>query len=145
MIYLGADHGGFELKEKMKKWLSEWKLDSEDCGALSVDPDDDYTDYAQTVTRKVLKNPQENKGILICRSGGGMVIASNRFSGSRAVFIFNEQSAIHARKDNDANIACLAADWIDENSAKESLFVFLHTPFSNKERHARRIAKLELI
>lgn len=143
MIYLGADHGGFELKEKIKSWLSEWNFEYEDCGALTLDPGDDYTDFAHEVALKVIQAPEQNKGVLLCRSGGGMVIAANRHLQSRAVFVSDERSAIHARKDNNANIISFAADWIDESTAKQSLFVFLQTPFSAKDRHVRRIRKID--
>jgi RpiB/LacA/LacB family sugar-phosphate isomerase len=145
MIYIGADHGGFTLKEKMKSWLSEWGLQFEDCGANELNPEDDYPDFAKEVAQKVVQNPNENNGILVCRSGGGMVIAANKYKHARAVFVFNEESAIHARTDNDANIASFAGDWIDDTSAKRSLYAFLHTHFNEESRHTRRVAKLELV
>lgn len=145
MIYLGADHGGFELKEKVKQWLVEWNISFEDCGAFAKDPQDDYVDFAHEVSRKIVKNPAENKGILICRSGGGMEIAANRYVKIRAVHIFDEKSALHARRDNDANIASFAADWTSDDEVKSALKIFLETPFSNLERHVRRIAKIDAV
>lgn len=144
MIYLGSDHGGFPLKEKIKSWLSEWGLEYEDVGALTLDPTDDYPDYAHLVAQKVNDNPI-NRGIVVCRSGGGMIIAANKDRGIRAVYIFDEKSARHAREHNDANVAGLAADWISEQDAKNAVNTFLHTLFSEEPRHARRVSKLESV
>ncbi|MEP7166951.1 MAG: RpiB/LacA/LacB family sugar-phosphate isomerase [Candidatus Woesebacteria bacterium] len=144
MIFLGADHGGFALKEKMKTWLSEWGMEYEDLGAPGMDPTDDYPDYAHGVAQKVIENPI-NRGIVVCRSGGGMIIAANKHVGVRAVYIFDEKSARHAREHNDANVAGLAADWISEPEAKTAVDTFLHTLFSEEPRHSRRIEKLEIV
>ncbi len=145
MVYIGADHGGFQLKEKMKSWLKEWSVEFVDVGAFALDESDDYPDIAKSVTRHVVENPEKNFGVLLCKSGGGMVIAANRFPQARAVYIFDEVSAAHAKTDNNANIAAFAASWIDESVAKQSLFVFLQTQFSNEERHIRRIGKIEAV
>ena len=89
MIYLGADHGGFKLKEKIKQWLSEWKLPYEDLGAHKLDPEDDYPQFAFTVAEKVAQADdmtqaweKRAKGILVCRSAAGMVIAANKVKGN---------------------------------------------------------------
>src|SRR5690606_30858267 len=146
MIYLGADHGGFELKEKVKQWLSEWGYEFEDLGAHQYDKDDDYTDFAQAVAQKVHSNDdrsqdwdQRAKGILLCRSGGGMLIAANRFPKVHGVYVFDQESAIHARDNNDANVISLAGDWIDEATAQTAIKTWLETPFSHQERFERRI------
>ncbi|HSW89477.1 MAG TPA: RpiB/LacA/LacB family sugar-phosphate isomerase [Patescibacteria group bacterium] len=142
MIYLGCDHGGFQLKEKVKGWLHEWQMPFEDLGAIVLDPNDDYPDYAFAVAQKVVEDVQ-NRGILLCRSSGGMVIAANRIKGVRAVSVYDEKSAVHARHHNDANIIGISGDWTGENEAKELVHVFLSTPFSHGERHIRRIQKLD--
>ncbi len=142
MVYLGADHGGFTLKEKMKTWLTEWKIPYTDLGASTVVPDDDYPEFAKLVAREVAKNPSEDKGILVCRSGGGMTIVANRHPSIRAVYVFDEVSARHAREHNDANVATFAADWIEVNLAKQALSQFLQTSFQHESRHERRIAMM---
>ncbi len=142
MVFLGADHGGFALKENLKTWLADQGIEVEDMGAAILDPEDDYPVYAKQVAKKVLENP-EYRGLLFCRSGGGMTIAANRVKGVRAVEIFDEKSARHAREHNDANIATISADWLTEDQARAAITVFLQTPFSKAPRHIRRIAQLE--
>lgn len=150
MIYLGADHGGFELKEKIKVWLEEWKEEFEDLGAWEYDNGDDYNIYVRRVAERVQaeSNREENwkrqvKGILLCRSGGGMVIGANRYRRVRAVYVENVRAVEHARKDNDANVISLAGDWINEAEAKRVVKAFLTTEFSEEERHERRVRELE--
>ncbi len=142
MIYLGADHGGFTLKEQVKVWLTESNISFEDLGTHSFDPSDDYPQYAFAVAQKVLEHV-ENKGILLCRSGGGMTIAANRLVGVRAVDCTTEQCVGHAREDNDVNILSLPADWISESDAKKLIQNFLTTPFSGEERHVRRLQTVD--
>lgn len=144
MVYLGADHGGFALKEKIKQWLDEWGVEYKDLGAHELDPGDDYPDYAIRVAKHVAQDP-DNRGILLCRSGGGMVIAANKIKGARAVEVFNERSAQHAREHNDANIMTLSGDWIEDEHASRALQVFLETEFSGEERHKRRLHKIQEI
>lgn len=146
MIYLGADHGGFELKEKIKTWLKEWGEAYEDLGAHELIPGDDYTVYAHEVASRVDRESDRSqpwndqaKGILLCRSGGGMLIVANRYHQIRGDYIFDAKSAAHARDDNDCNVVSLAGDWVEEDQAKEALKAWLETPFSNEERHIRRV------
>lgn len=142
MIYLGADHAGFELKEAIKRHLSEQKVDFEDLGAAQINPADDYPDYAAIVAQRVAERP-ENRGILICGSGQGVCIAANKFSGVRAALAWNTESARLARHDDDANILCLAGRLIDEKIALEIVDVFLETQFDDAERRVRRINKIK--
>lgn len=149
MIYLGADHGGFELKEKIKQWLDEWGEQYEDLGAHELDPADDYTEYAHRVASKVDKEndpsqpwSEQSKGILLCRSGGGMLIAANRYHNVRGDYVFNAESAAHGRNDNDANLISLAGDWVDDENAKAAVKAWLETPHSSEERHQRRVKAL---
>lgn len=142
MIYLGTDHAGFALKEQIKIWLSEWKLEFIDCGNTIFDANDDYPDFAFIVAENIAKNPG-SKGILACQSATGMVIAANKVKGIRASSAFDERSAQHCRSHNDTNILALSGEWISEDEAKEILKVWLDTPFSNEERHKRRLSKIE--
>lgn len=142
MIYLGTDHAGFTLKEQTKTWLSEWKMEYIDCGNTIFDVNDDFPDFAFIVARNVVKSP-ENKGILACQSAAGMVIAANKVKGIRAVTAFDERSAEHSRTHNDANILALSGEWLGEDEAKEILKLWLETPFSNEQRHVRRLSKIE--
>lgn len=142
MVYLGSDHGGFVLKDKLKLWLSEWGYPFEDMGALTLDPNDDYPDFAFAVARKVVQD-LENRGILLCRSGAGMVIAANKVKGVRAVDALDERSAYHAREHNNANIIVIGADWVEEPITQKIIKTFLDTVFSNEARHVRRLQKIE--
>ncbi len=82
-IYLGADHRGYQLKEKIAKWLFEWKYDFSDMGAEHLDPEDDYPVYAEKVA-SIVANEEESRGILLCGSGVGVDVAANKFDGVRA-------------------------------------------------------------
>ncbi len=164
MIYLGADHGGFELKETIKQWLMQWKFEFEDCGAFKLDPEDDYPQFAFAVAEKVAEDfrsshhqmsakhtseevlafwKDQPKGILICRSAGGVIIAANKVKGIRAVAVQNVQMAKHAREHNNANIIGISGDWTSSEQVKEIVRVFIETEFSSKGRHKRRIEKIK--
>lgn len=149
MIYLGADHGGFELKEKIKEWLKEWKEEFKDLGAKKFDKDDDYPPYAfgvgEVVSRVDADKPwkKQDKGILACRSAAGMVIAANKIKGVRAAAVHDERQTIHARVHNDINVVTLSGDWIDETEARKAIKAFLETEFSHEPRHKRRLKQIE--
>lgn len=153
MIYLGSDHGGFDLKEKIKKWLTRWGLPWEDLGNTYYEKEDDYPQFAILVGEKVADEEMNNryptpwkdrpKGIITCRSAAGMVIAANKVKGSRAATAFDSRSAKHCRQHNDANILALSGDWLDEYYAKKILKVWLETEFSGEERHVRRLKEIE--
>ena len=145
MIYLGADHRGYNLKEALKIYLKELGYDFDDLGALEIKFDDDYSDYAIFVAQKVSQNPKENIGILICGSGVGVDIVANKFKGVRSAFLFDTQQARMSRNDDDTNVLSLSADFTDENLAKEILKIWLETPFSRLERHVRRLTKIKEI
>jgi ribose 5-phosphate isomerase B len=143
MIYLGADHGGFHLKETLKQWLTASGKQVEDLGAHTLVPGDDYPQFAFAVAKKVSVDPQST-GILLCRSGAGMAIAANRMKGARAVNCINVDEVEHARRDNDANVLTLPADWLSAEDAKTLVDRWLSTSFSGDERHRRRISALEI-
>lgn len=142
-IYLGADHGGFELKEQIKVWLLENGYQVEDCGNAVLDPNDDYPEFAFTVAQKVTQSEAESVGILFCRSGGGMSIAANKVEGIRAVDVFDLTSAIHAKTNNNANVISLGADWMDPGESKLIIENFLKSKYMGEERHARRLKQIE--
>jgi len=145
MIYLGADHGGFTLKEKIKHWLTENSFEYEDLGASRLDPEDDYPDFALKVALQVSKNADTDTGVLMCRSGGGMVITANKVKSIRAVFVFDEKSALHAKEHNNANVISFAADWTTEAEVFTALNTFLHASFSNLEKRKRRVDKMDAL
>jgi RpiB/LacA/LacB family sugar-phosphate isomerase len=143
MIYLGADHGGFEIKEKIKVYLQEQGHNTKDVGATTIIPEDDYPDYAKKVCKNVLRK-KRSLGILICGSGTGMAIAANRNKGIRAAVAYDEYSAKMARLDNNANILCLRGRKTSWRKTKRIIQTFTNTHFSGANRHERRIKKIEL-
>src|SRR6185295_18844469 len=116
-VYIGADHGGFKLKEEIKEWLKEWGYEFLDMGAAKYQSDDDYPDYAWPVAMKV-GNEHAALGILACRSGQGEAIVANKAKGARAALAWSEKTAYAARNDDDANILCLPADYVTVDAAK---------------------------
>lgn len=142
MIYIGSDHRGFELKKKIKEKLQAHNYQFEDVGANEFNPNDDYTDFAIRTAEKVAEN-QENYGVLLCGSGAGVCIASNKVKGIRAALIDNLEIVKKSREDDDINILCLPADFIDENLAWEIIEIFLNTEFIANEKHLRRIEKIK--
>ena len=143
-VYLGADHGGYKLKEEIKEWLKSWNFEFEDLGAKKFEDSDDYPDYAWPVAQKVAANPG-SFGILACRSGQGECIVANKMKGIRAAIAWSEHSAKAARNDDDANILCLPADYLTLDNAKALIHDFLVTPFGDEERFRRRIEKVKKI
>jgi ribose 5-phosphate isomerase B len=143
LIFLGADHRGYELKEKLKKFLEELGHDYEDMGAFEYNKDDDYVDYASKVAEKVAKDPDANRGILICRNGAGMDIVANKFKGTRSVLGFNAEQVRLARNDDNINILTLPSDFVSEKEAKDTVEMFLDTPFEGHERFVKRLNKIK--
>jgi ribose 5-phosphate isomerase B len=142
MIYIGADHRGFELKEELKRRLTNDGIEVEDLGNETLDPADDYVDYAKAVAQTVA-NDSESKGILICGSGVGVDMAANKVKGARSCLVFDQKRAIQSREHEDANILCLGSDILIADDAYEIVKVFIQTPFSGEERHIRRLNKLK--
>lgn len=142
MIYIGADHRGLELKENLKKFLSESGCDYEDMGPFEKVPDDDFVDYAASVARSVAADPQ-NRGIVMCRNGVGVNIAADKIAGIRAVLGFDAEQVRLARNDDDVNVLALPNDFVSQEKARELIRVFLETPFEGHERFMRRINKIK--
>jgi len=143
IIYLGSDHGGFRLKQLLIDFLQEHNYQVEDCGSYELDPKDDYPDYALPVAEKV-KADEQSIGILLCRSGGGMVIVANKLPGIRAVEVRDQLSAEHAKQDNNANIISLGADRLTLEQAQQIVLAFLQARFAGG-RHRRRLKKINKI
>lgn len=142
-IYVGADHAGFALKEKIKKWLSS-NYNVNDVGNYEYDKKDDYPDFAWALGKKVVKN-KSSAGILFCGSGQGVCIAANKIKGIRAVSVNNEKDAKQSREHGNANVLCLSGWNLNEEKSKKIIHVFLNTKFSNEPRHIRRLMKIKII
>jgi len=144
-IYLGSDHGGFELKEKFKEYINRnyQNFEVEDCGAFSYDPNDDYPPIAfRTAEKVVAETSNDNLGILLCRSGSGVVIAANKVKGVRAVELYNERIAAHAKSHNRANLLAFSGDCLSLLEMISFFEIFIKTPQDSSERHERRINQI---
>ena len=141
MIAIGSDHGGFELKEAIKKHLDERGLEYKDYGTYSKDSCD-YPTYGKLVAHAVADG-ECDRGIIICGTGIGISITANKVKGIRAALCGDCFSAEATRLHNDANILALGARVTAEGLALKIVDTFLDTPFSNDERHLRRIAGIE--
>ena len=141
MIAIGSDHGGFELKKKLMEHLSERGLEYKDFGTYSS-ASCDYPVYAKAVANAVASG-ECDRGILICGTGIGVSITANKVHGIRAALCGDCFSAEATRQHNDANILCMGARVVGEGLALKIADTFIDTPFSNDERHIRRISMIE--
>lgn len=142
MIVIGCDHGGYKLKEEVKKYLEEKQITYEDIGTYSEERAD-YPIMAKKVCNKVSAK-EADKGILICRSGYGMAIVANKFKGVRCAPIYNEESAKFSRMHNDTNVLALGADYLSTHEAICILRIWLATEFEGG-RHLDRLQMIEEI
>lgn len=142
MIIIGSDHGGYKLKEEIKKYLEEKEIKYKDLGTYDEESVD-YPDIASKVSQEVQKN-KENQGILICRSGIGMSIVSNKFKGIRCALCHNEYTAKYSRLHNNSNVLAMGADDVDINEAICILRMWIATKFEGG-RHEERIKLIEEI
>lgn len=145
MIYLAADHAGFELKEKLKIFLSELGYEIKDFGAFEYDESDDYPDFISKATEAVSRDSENSKAIVLGGSGQGEAIVANKFPGVRAIVFYGGSMDIIklSREHNNANILSLGARFLSEKESKEAVKLWLATPFLNEERHNRRIEKIK--
>ncbi|HVZ76274.1 MAG TPA: RpiB/LacA/LacB family sugar-phosphate isomerase [Candidatus Paceibacterota bacterium] len=142
-IFLASDHAGYEMKEALNAFLTERGYEVEDLGASTLDPNDDYPDYLGSLGRNVAQN-KGSFGIGIGGSGQGEAMAVNRTPGARAAVYYGgpEEIVTLSREHNDANVLSLGARFVSIEDAKNVVAKWLSTPFSNDERHVRRIQKL---
>ena len=138
-IFLSSDHGGFELKEKVKSFLIDNNFEYEDLGCSSLEPVD-YPDYAKLLSKKI-KDENNSKGILFCGTGIGISMAAIRFPHIRAALCTSVEMASKSRKHNDANVLALGGRILEEKLALEIVKEFLHTDFE-AGRHILRVDKI---
>jgi len=143
MLYLGADHNGFKLKEYLKEFLEDRHIAYLDLGNTKFKQTDDYPDFAKKVAKKVAKD-KKSYGILICGSGQGMSMTANKYKNIRAMLGWSSAAARRARHDDDANILCLPAWRLTNEQALRVLKAFLSTDFANLTRYKRRIKKINV-
>lgn len=162
MIFLATDHAGFELKEKVKSFLKEEGYEVEDCGAYEFDKNDDYPDFISKAAEKVSNDP-ESKAIIFGSSGQGEAMVANKFKNVRAVVFYAPCIPAHnvdvsgrvsedsfemirlTREHNNANILSLGAKILKDDDALKAVKLWIEAPFTNEERHLRRIKKIQEI
>ena len=141
-LLIGADHGGWELKNALVEYLRKKGINVEDVGPHTHDPNDDYPDYASLVARRISKGEAES-GVLICRTGIGMAISANRYHFVRAALANTESHARLSREHNNANVLVTGGNGMTQDALFTIVDRWLSTPFSSAERHTRRIKKIE--
>ena len=137
-VFLGTDHAGLELKAHLMGAVAEAGYEPVDCGAFDYDPLDDYPPFCIEVGERVVVEPG-SLGVVIGGSGNGEQIAANKVPGVRAALVWNRSTAELARQHNDANVVAVGGRQHSVEEATELVLLFLATPFSNEERHVRRI------
>ena len=140
-VYLGSDHAGFELKQRLVEHVTSLGHEPVDCGPHDYDAEDDYPPYIIETATRVAGDPG-SAGIVLGGSGNGEAIAANKVRGIRCAIAFSADTARLAREHNDANMVSLGARMYDEASALQFVEIFLSTSFSGDERHVRRLAQL---
>jgi len=142
-VFIGADHNGFHLRNSLIDYMAKAGYEVQDDGDKVLNIEDDFPIYANKVVADVLQYGSKARGILICGSGQGMCMAANRFKGIRAVLGYDRESIRSARNDDDANVLCLPASAVKDNSINVLVEVFMNTPFAAAPRFARRISELD--
>jgi RpiB/LacA/LacB family sugar-phosphate isomerase len=141
-VIIGSDHAGFAVKEKLKKFLILKGYDVLDAGAKTFQKDDDYPDIALTVASGVVI--EGVRGILVCKTGTGMMITANKVPGVRAAEGYDVYSAKMSRIDNDSNVLGLRTHGVAFSKIQKIVLTWLKTKFSGAKRHRRRIAKIRM-
>lgn len=143
-IFIGTDHAGFEIKGELAFFLKSLGHEVEDLGAHTLEALDDYPDFIRPVAEAVARD-SSSKGIILGGTGQGEAMCANRIKGVRAAVYYGGpiDIAVLSREHNDSNILSLGARFIDIDEAKKVVRVWLETPFSNEDRHVRRIKKLD--
>lgn len=142
-IFIGADHRGYQLKDKIIEYLQSKNIRIEDLGNYEYDPQDDFPIYANKVAQAVLQNPSEYLGIVICGSGAGVCIAANRHKGIYCTIALNEEQLKSARSHDHINVLSLASDHITFEQAKEFVDIFLSTEPNTEPKYSKRLQMLD--
>lgn len=141
-VAIGADHAGFELKEKIEEFLKQEGHEVVDVGAHEYDRGDDYPRFAAPVAEMVSRG-EVDRGVVVCDSGIGVDIVANKVPGVRSALVNDEQLAVQTRLHNDTNVLALGAMLLNEDKAKQITKNWLETEFSHADRHERRIREIE--
>ena len=143
-IIISCDHRGFETKQSLISILTEKGYEIEDLGPLEYNSADDYPNFI-VPAMETLQKAEDSLGIIMCKNGVGVSILANKFKGIRAALCFNKDQAKSAKTDDNANVIALPTDFLTEKEIFEIIQVFIETPFSNLERHVRRLEKVSSI
>lgn len=145
IIFIGSDHQGFHLKEKIFAYLAKHNYSVEDVGGKVLDPNDDFPEFAQMAALKVIGSEDKDpRAILICGGGQGMAMAANRFRGIRASVIWDAFEAKMTRNDNESNILCLPARILENGDEWQGIVeTWLNTPFASAARFKRRNEQMD--
>ncbi len=161
-VYLATDHAGFELKEQVKKYLQGLGYEVEDCGAFSLDKEDDYPDFIAKAAEAV-SNDQSSRAVIFGGSGQGEAIVANKFPGVRAALFYGPRLPVGAtdvsgnksndpyemlkltREHNNTNVLSIGVRFVTEEEALHAIKLWLESPYSGGERHQRRIDKISKI
>ena len=144
-VHLGSDHAGLELKDHLLGWLADQGHEAVDHGPFVYDALDDYPVFCLRAAAAVVADAEEGTeafGIVIGGSGNGEQIAANKVRGVRAALVWSEETAVLAREHNDANVISVGGRMHTLEEMTRFIDLFLRTPYSNEERHTRRIAML---
>ena len=143
-IHLATDHAGYELKEKIMVFLVDLGYEISDHGAFTYDETDDYPDFIKKAAQAVSDDSENNMGIIFGGSGQGEDMVADKFDGVRSAVYYggNLEIVQLAREHNNANILSIGARFVETEEAKQAVKLFLETPFSDAERHKRRIDKI---
>lgn len=160
-IYLGTDHAGFELKEKIKSYLLEKNFEVQDCGAFEFNKNDDFPDFISKAAEAVSKDPENSRGIIIGGSGQAEMMLANKFRGVRCALFYSAAVPIKAvdatgrlstdpyeiirltREHNDSNMLSIGARFVKDKEAIKVVLQWLNESFPADERHVRRINKIK--
>ncbi|PIP68830.1 ribose-5-phosphate isomerase [Candidatus Nomurabacteria bacterium CG_4_9_14_0_2_um_filter_32_10] len=153
-IFIGTDHAGYVLKEKLVSFLKLQGHEVIDKGAFEYNEVDDYPDFVVPVAKEVSEDPYVAKGIILGGTGEGEAIVANRFRHVRAVVFYGEAKPVvddeaniivRSRQHNDSNVLSLAARYLTEEKMMSAVSLWLETPFGEEEKHVRRLAKIDKI
>lgn len=142
-IFIGADHNGFEYKQKLAGYLERSDYEVVDVGDVRPDADDDFPQFAARAVRRLLADAADSRAILVCGSGQGMAMAANRFKGIRAALCWNVSEAYSSRNDDDSNVLCLSAQNTSLKDAEAIINRWLKTGFAGAARFRRRLKELD--
>jgi ribose 5-phosphate isomerase B len=142
IIYIGADHRGFELKKIIIEYVKNLGYSVSDLGNSKYEEDDDYPDFAAAVAAKVSADPTGSEGIVICGSGVGVDVVANKFRAVRSALSFSPDQAGASKADDATNVLALPADFLELDVAKRIVSVWLQTPISTDARYKRRLDKI---